>query len=127
MMQWLFSISPNPASRFAHYASGGHGAEMFAVQTALPGIIAKWFLATLTNNPERAPNTNGAALEPQVLQGLELVDQPRGGGANQVEKTLLAARQRGAEAVLLPEPIVNALGYEHTVCRCFLRSRDSRM
>jgi dienelactone hydrolase len=33
VMQWYFSLSPNSASRFAHYASGGHGAEMFAVQT----------------------------------------------------------------------------------------------
>src|SRR5271154_484769 len=29
VMQWYFSLSPNPASRFAPYASGGHAAEMF--------------------------------------------------------------------------------------------------
>lgn len=56
LMQWFFSLSANSASRFAHYASGGHGAEMFAVQKDLPGAIANWFLATLENTPERAEN-----------------------------------------------------------------------
>jgi dienelactone hydrolase len=113
MMQWFFSLSPNSASRFAHYASGGHGAEMFAVQKELPGIIADWFLATLENRPERLPETNGHAMQPQVLHNLELIDQPGGGGADQVTKTLSAGGHSGAEASLFPEFIVNLLGYEH--------------
>jgi dienelactone hydrolase len=113
MMQWFFSLSLNSTSRFAHYASGGHGAEMFAVQKELPGIIADWFLATLENRPERLPKTNGQAMQPQVLQNLELIDQPGGGGADQVAKTLSAGGYSGAEAALFPEFIVNLLGYEH--------------
>ena len=113
LMQWLFSISPNPASRFAHYAAGGHGAEMFAVDTELPGIIANWFSATLTNQSDRAPKTNGSALNPELLRKLDLIDQPGGAYANQVAKDLAAARQRGAAPELLPEAIVNQLGYEH--------------
>jgi pimeloyl-ACP methyl ester carboxylesterase len=111
MMQWFFSLSPNSTSRFAHYASGGHGAEMFAIQKELPGIIADWFLATLENRPARVPETNGWAMEPQVLHNLELIDQP--GGADQVAKSLSAGSHSGAEAALFPEFIVNLLGYEH--------------
>ena len=110
MMQWFFSLSPNSASRFAHYATGGHGAEMFAVQKELPGIIADWFLATLENRPNRVPKTNGQAMEPQVLHNLELIDQPGGGGADQIAKSMPAG---GPQTALFPEFIVNLLGYEH--------------
>jgi dienelactone hydrolase len=113
LMQWLFSVSTNPASRFAHYAKGGHAAEMFTVDTDLPDIIAKWFLATLANHPELAPKTNGTAFEPQVVHNLELIDQPGGQGAKQVAETLTAGHEHGAGAVMLPEEIVNLLGYEH--------------
>jgi dienelactone hydrolase len=113
LMQWFFSLSLNSASRFAHYASGGHGAEMFAVQKELPGIIADWFLATLENRPDRLPKTNGQAMEPHVLHNLELIDQPGGGGADEVAKSILAGGHGGAERAMFPEFIVNLLGYEH--------------
>jgi dienelactone hydrolase len=112
LMQWYFSLSPNSASRFAHYPSGGHGAEMFSVQTDLPGIIADWFLATLENRPDRLPKTNGRAMEPQVLHNLELIDQAGGAGADRLAKSLAAGRDAGASA-LFPEFIVNLIGYEH--------------
>jgi dienelactone hydrolase len=111
MMQWFFSLSPNSASRFAHYASGGHGAEMFAVQKELPGIIADWFLATLENRPDRLPKTNGQAMDPQVFHNLELIDKTGGGGADQVAKSMPAGGS--AQPALFPEFIVNILGYEH--------------
>jgi dienelactone hydrolase len=117
VMQWFFSLSPNSASRFAHYGSGGHGAEMFAVQKELPGIIADWFLATLENRPDRVPKTNGQAMEPQVLHNLELIDQPGGGGADQFAKNILAGGRGGPETALFPEFIVNLLGYEHLQAR----------
>ncbi len=113
LMQWLFSISQNPRSRFAHYTSGGHGAEMFAVQKDLPGIIATWFSATLTNNPGLVPKTNGSPLAPQVLSTLALIDQTGGAFADQVGKTLAADRQLGDQTPPFPEVIVNQLGYEH--------------
>jgi len=117
MMQWFFSLSPNSTSRFAHYASGGHGAEMFVVQKKLPGIITDWFLATLENRPERVPKTNGLAMEPEVLHNLELIDQSGGGGADQVAKSVSAGGHTGVEAELFPEFIVNLLGYEHIQAR----------
>jgi dienelactone hydrolase len=113
MMQWFFSLSLSSASRFAHYASGGHGAEMFAVQKELPGIIADWFLATLENRPDRVPKTNGQAMEPQVVHNLELIDQPGGGGADEAAKSMSASGRGGPESALFPEFIVNLLGYEH--------------
>jgi dienelactone hydrolase len=113
LMQWFFSLSLNSASRFAHYASGGHGAEMFAVQKELPGIIADWFLATLENRPDRLPKTNGQPIEPQVLHNLERIDQPGGGGADEVAKSISASGRGGPETVMFPEFIVNLLGYEH--------------
>ena len=113
LMQWLFSLSPNSASRFAHYASGGHGAEMFAVQKDLPGIIADWFLATLENRPDRLPKTNGQPMEPQVLHNLERIDQAGGGGADEVAKSISASGRGGPKMAMFPEFIVNLLGYEH--------------
>lgn len=113
LMQWFFSLSGNSASRFAHYASGGHGAEMFAVQNELPNVIADWFLATLENKSERAPKTNGQAMDPRMLDNLELIDLPGGAGADQVAKSLSLGRHGGAEAAFLPEFIVNIIGYEH--------------
>jgi len=112
-MQWFFSLSPNSASRFAHYGSGGHGAEMFAVQKELPVIIADWFLATLENRPDRLPKTNGQAMEPQVLHNLERIDQPGGGGADEIAKSISAGGRGGPKTAMFPEFIANLLGYEH--------------
>jgi dienelactone hydrolase len=113
LMQWLFSVSQNPNSRFAHYTSGGHGAEMFAVNKDLPGVIATWFSATLTNKPKLLPKTNGSPFDPQLLRTLALIDQTGGAGADQVEKTLSASPQRADQPASFPEVIVNQLGYEH--------------
>jgi pimeloyl-ACP methyl ester carboxylesterase len=113
MMQWFFSLSLNSASRFVHYASGGHGAEMFAVQKELPGIVADWFLATLKNRLDCLPKTNGQAMEPRVLHNLELIDQPGGGGTDEVAKSISAGGRGGPKTAMFPEFIVNLLGYEH--------------
>jgi dienelactone hydrolase len=110
-MQWWFSISPNSASRFEHYATGGHGADMFAVHKELPDVITEWFTATLTNHPASLPKTNGTAFQPQVIRTLELIDKP--GGADEVAKTLSQTREHDPNAVLFPQFIVNLLGYEH--------------
>jgi tetratricopeptide (TPR) repeat protein len=110
-MQWWFSTSPNSASRFAHYATGGHGADMFTVHKELPDVITEWFAATLTNHPASLPKTNGAALPPQVVHALETIDKP--GGADEVAKTLEQAREHDPNAVIFPQFLVNLLGYEH--------------
>ena len=110
-MRWQFSLSARPASRFESYAKGGHGAEMFAVHTELPGLIAEWWGAVLMKRPESVPRTNGSPLEPRLLKTLEVIDQP--GGASRAAKMLAEARERDPKANLFPERIVNLLGYEH--------------
>ncbi len=110
-MQWWFSTSTNSASRFEHYATGGHGADMFAVHKELIGLIAEWFAAPLTDYPSGLPKTNGTALQPQVIHTLELIDKP--GGADEVANTLTQAREHDPNAVIFPECLVNLLGYEH--------------
>ncbi len=110
-MQWLFSVSPNPASRFVHYPDGGHGADMFTVHKELPGVIADWFNAVLWKNPAKAPKTNGSPLDLQALRILDQIDQS--GGASEVAKTLAQAREHDPKAQLFSEAFVNLLGYEH--------------
>ena len=110
-MQWLFSVSANPASRFLHYANGGHGADMFTAHSELPDVITQWFAATLMNNPGGVPKTIGSALGPQVLRTLQLIDQP--GGANKVAKMLELAHESDPKNALFSEFIVSLFGYEH--------------
>jgi dienelactone hydrolase len=110
-MQWLFTVSASPASRFERYATGKHGAEMFAVHPELMDLITEWFAATLMNKLGSLPTTNGSRFEPAVMSTLDLIDQPS--GASEVAKKLAAARARDPKAVLFSESIVNVLGYEH--------------
>ena len=109
IMQWLFSVSPNPASRFQRYSTGGHGAEMFAPHPELADLIAHWYLAALNNGT--VPPTNGSPLSAAQMHTLELIDQPD--GADRVAKTLADAREHDPKANLFSEFIVNWLGYEH--------------
>jgi alpha/beta superfamily hydrolase len=115
LMQWLFSLSSDPASKFQRYATGGHGADMFAAHQELPNIIVDWFGATLRTAPHVAaasaslPQSRKAkSREPNFL---ELVDQP--GGATKAAKLFAEARQRDPKAVLFSEALMNGLGYEH--------------
>src|SRR5215470_12592059 len=39
IMQWLYSLSQNPGSKFVHYTEGGHGVDMFAGHKELPSLI----------------------------------------------------------------------------------------
>ncbi len=109
-MEWLYSVSGNSASRYQHYATGKHGAEMFAVHPELMDMIAKWFAATLMNEPKLLPTTNGKGFTPSVERYLDLLDQP--GGASKVARELRAARKRNPKAEGPPEATVNILGYE---------------
>jgi dienelactone hydrolase len=118
VMQWLFSISPNPASRFERYSTGGHGAAMFTPHAELPNLIARWFQAALGGKPDAVPSTNGSRLPPAQVRALEQIDQP--GGASKAGKMLADAREQDPGANIFPEFLVNLLGYEH------LRLGDSK-
>ena len=95
---WQFGISPRTESRFAQYRDGGHAAVVFRSHPELADLIVQWFGAVLNTTPESLPSTNGVPLAPAVLEGLRAIETP--GGAVTAHP-------------LLPESIVNLIGYEH--------------
>jgi dienelactone hydrolase len=110
-MEWLYSLTSNPGKTFVHYATGGHGADMFPVHPELPGIIVDWYVTTLIKTPGRATATkNAPAILPEV-HILDQIDQP--GGAAKVGQLLEESRQHDPKAVLFSEATVNFVGYEH--------------
>jgi dienelactone hydrolase len=110
-MEWLYSLTSNPGKTFAHYAKGGHGADMFAVHPELPGIIVDWYVTTLIKTPGRAPVAENPAAIPPEVHILDQIDQP--GGAAKVGQLLEEARQHDPKAILFSEATVNFVGYEH--------------
>jgi len=110
-IEWLYSLTANPGKTFVHYATGGHGSDMFAVHPELPGMIVDWYVTTLIKTPGQAPVPKNAPAIPQEVLILNTIDQP--GGAAKVAQTLEDARQHNLKATLFPEAIVNVMGYEH--------------
>jgi dienelactone hydrolase len=110
-IEWLYSLTSNPGKTFAHYATGGHGADMFAVHPELPGIIVDWYVTTLIKTPGRAPATENAPAIPPEVHILDQIDQP--GGAAKVGQLLEETRQHDPKAILFSEATVNFVGYEH--------------
>jgi dienelactone hydrolase len=117
-IEWLYSLTPNPGKKLVHYATGGHGVEMFPVHPELPGAIVDWYVTTLITTPGHAPVLKDVPTIPQESHNLDLMEQP--GGAAKMAKMLEDARRRDPKAVLFPEGIANYVGYEH------LQSGDRR-
>jgi dienelactone hydrolase len=110
-MEWLYSLTSNPGKKFAHYAKGGHGADMFPVHPELTGIIVDWYVTTLIKTPGRAPVVKDPPAIPAEAHNLDLIDQS--GGPAKVAKILAEARQHDPTATMFPEAMVNAIGYEY--------------
>jgi dienelactone hydrolase len=115
LMGWLFSVSHHPENRFAHYQDGGHAAVVFRKHPELADAITSWFTAVLMNRPEALPATNGIPFAPDLLEALHRVDQP--GGAAAALQQRAAAGGPPAGSPVLPEYIVNQLGYEHMIMK----------
>ena len=111
VVEWLYSVSANPGKQFAHYQTGGHGADMFKVHPELEKAIVDWYVTTLIKTPGRAPVSKDAPATTPEARTLDLIDQP--GGPAKVSKMLDEARQQDPHANLFPEAIANLLGYEH--------------
>src|SRR5215471_1827527 len=109
---WQFGISPRTESRFAQYRDGGHAAVVFTTHPDLADSIAQWFAAVLNGTPASLPATNGVPLAPEVLKELKMVDQP-GGAAAIFARMATSGRPAASPSPVLPEYIVNWLGYEH--------------
>jgi dienelactone hydrolase len=110
IMPWIFSLSSNPGKQFAHYATGGHGADIFAVHPDLRTKIVDWYVTTLIKMPGSAPPAKEAWQAPPSAEIMSLVDQP--GGAGQLAQRLAEARKRDPKAVVFSETILNIMGYE---------------
>jgi dienelactone hydrolase len=110
-IEWLYTVSSNPGKKFVHYATGGHGADMFRVHPELPSLIVDWFVVTLIKTPGKAPPSKDAPVMPPQIQFLEQIDQP--GGTADAAKALEKAREHDPKSTLFPEDAVNFLGYEH--------------
>jgi dienelactone hydrolase len=111
VMPWLFGVSSNPGNEFVHYASGGHGADMFKVHPELRGVIVDWYVTTLITTPGRAPANKSREPGLQSAQILNQIETP--GGVEQAARKLAEARRSDPKAVVFPETIVNLMGYEH--------------
>jgi dienelactone hydrolase len=111
MLQWLFTLSKNPGTRFVRYSSGGHGTDLFAAHKGLEGTIVDWFVQTLQKTPGSAPPTPGerpsTSYPPDILEVIDM------GGANRIEAKLRNLRRNDSHANLFDEHTVNMLGYEH--------------
>lgn len=100
IMQWHFSLSPNPANQFQHYPTGGHGVEMFEAHKELPGKIVDWFGASLTphstSSVAKAPARS--SLQTEFLDLLDLQN-----GIAKAAQRYAEARKRDPKAVLFSE------------------------
>lgn len=110
-IQWIFSLSSDPGKQIVHYATGGHGADMFRVHPELRTKITDWYVTTLIKTPGSAPSDKVAWSAPPAVQILNQIDEL--GGAAQVAQKLAEARQHDPKVVLFSEDIVNVIGYEH--------------
>jgi hypothetical protein len=111
LMQWLFTLSKNPGSRYVHYQTGGHGTALFAVHKGLPGTIVDWYVQTLEKTPGNAPPVQGE--RPSSSYPPDILDVIDTGGANRIEGKLRALRKNDPNAKLFGEYLVNIIGYEH--------------
>jgi len=109
IMQWLYNVSPDPASKFVRYAVGGHGVDMFAAHQELPGMIVAWFNATLRNSPA-PPATH--ALTPPSAQSRFLALVDASDGLHEAEEMFANARRDNPTVVLFPEAVLNRFGNE---------------
>lgn len=109
VMEWLSSFSKNPASKFVHYSTGGHGVEMFDAHKELPGMIVEWVTTALKTRP--SVTTRISTPVSGEAEFLELIDH-----TDSIEKAVqkfTEARKRDPKAVLFSEAVMNRLGYEH--------------
>ena len=109
LMEWLYSLSTNPGSKFEEYPNGGHGVDIFAAHKDLPAMIVDWYVQTLVKTPGSAPANAAQRGDPPTV--LKLIDSP--GGAEKAARQLASARQKDPHAKLFDEGLVNMIGYEH--------------
>ena len=111
IMPWLVGVSSNRGKKFVHYASGGHGADMFAVHPELRSVIVDWYVTTLIRTPGKAPIDTSGEPASQSVEILDQIEMPD--GVEQATRKLAEARRSDPKAVIFSETIVNLMGYQH--------------
>lgn len=97
--EWLYLATADPEKKFAHYKTGRHGAEIFAVHPDLPLAIVDWYQTTLIKTPGRAPVDHDA---PAILNQARIWDElEQPGGAAKLAQRLSEARQKDPRASLV--------------------------
>ncbi|MFY9550723.1 MAG: hypothetical protein WAU32_06190, partial [Thermoanaerobaculia bacterium] len=109
VMAWIDASSGNPTNRFVEYKTGGHGTELFAPHTELPGEIVAWYEATLSGKGKPASTSNQARRDLPKVRILMMTDEP--GGFARVLDKLTAERKKDPKSSILAAPFVNYLGY----------------
>jgi dienelactone hydrolase len=109
LMEWLYSLSANPGSKFLEYPNGGHGVHIFPAHKELPASIVDWYAQTLVKTPGSAPSNAARRGEPSSI--LKVIDAL--GGPEKAADQLTAARKKDPKAKLWDEGLVNIIGYEH--------------
>jgi dienelactone hydrolase len=107
-MQWLLDLSGNPRNRFAGFADGRHGTEIFGPHPELPRQIVEWYAETLVT----APADRSAPVEPKATPVREFWTMLARDGIERVVQTFHDVRRRDPNAFLFPEGVMNQAGYE---------------
>lgn len=108
-MQWLLALSGNPRNKFAGFADGKHGTEIFGPHPELPKQIVAWYQDTLV----KAPADPKVAVTPKKSPMSEFwvtVESP--GGVAKAVQMFRDARKKDPKASLFPEGVINLLAYE---------------
>lgn len=102
--EWLYLASASPGKKFAHFKTGGHGAEIFAVHPELMTAIVDWYTVTLIETPGQAPPSNDAPAILTEAKTWDLLEQQ--GGPAKLARELSAARQKDPKASLLTPQMI---------------------
>ena len=108
-MKWLMSYSSQKQDRFIEYKEGGHGSDLFTPHPDVISNITDWFWMTLAGRKVNL-TAGGPVAADDNLRYWKLFDEP--GGAKQVMRLLEEARKHDPPATIVPEAMVNQIGYE---------------
>jgi tetratricopeptide (TPR) repeat protein len=109
-MKWLMTYSPQSTNRFIEYKQGGHGSDLFAPHPDIISNITDWYWMTLAGR--KLNFTAGGPVAPDDnVRYWKMLDEPS--GVEKAKKMLDDARRSDPAATVIPEAMVNQLGYEH--------------
>jgi dienelactone hydrolase len=108
LMQWIAEIGGNPRNKFAGFANGRHGTEIFGPHPELPRQIVDWFVETLVRSP--ADSTITPALKMTPRSEFWAAASKRG-NADRATQLFRDAKRHDAKAFLFPESMLNQLAY----------------